>query len=217
MVCRWYKPCETTTTYLYLYHLYSWSLTWHLPGTCNLLYRYSRSGPAPLSTPPFALTAKSSSPPDPSHWSEDKDQQQHAYVFMMGWNNVTMWKYLKKPKITSESKRGDAYSHAQCSQGLLPHGHSHALLLSSGLPTGCFNLQVDVTVLPQGLQKVLCQSADAFVTGYLLQLMQVGYRVCADQHLDRKQEARHVRLRTFICLWKSCWCRLLCWAMTEVF
>lgn len=72
-------------------------------------------------------------------------------------------------------KRGEEYRHAQCSQGLLPHGHSHSLLLSSRLPARCFNLQVDITVLPQGLQKVLCQSADAFVTGYLLQLVQVGY------------------------------------------
>lgn len=67
------------------------------------------------------------------------------------------------------------YRHAQSSQGLLPHGHGHPLLLSSGFPASCFNLQVDVSVLPERLQEVLCQSSYAFITGNLLQLVQVGY------------------------------------------
>lgn len=72
-------------------------------------------------------------------------------------------------------KRGKEYRHAQCSQSFLSHGHSHTLLLSSRLPAGCFYLQVDITVLPQRLQKVLRQRANSFITGYLLQLVQVGY------------------------------------------
>lgn len=80
---------------------------------------------------------------------------------------------------TEEKIQRKTHRHAQSSQGLLSHGHSHALLLSSGLPAGCFNLQVNVAVLPQRLQKVLCQRPDAFVTGYLLQLVQVGYRIGA--------------------------------------
>lgn len=91
-------------------------------------------------------------------------------------------------KWTNYNKEQEEYRHAQCSQGLLSHGHSHTLLLSSGLPAGCFNLQVNIAVLPQRLQKVLRQRADAFVAGYLLQLVQVGYWICAYQHLDRRLE-----------------------------
>lgn len=76
--------------------------------------------------------------------------------------------------MEGKKKKKKQYRHAQCAQGFLSHGHSHTLLLSSRLPAGGFNLQVDITVLPQRLQKVLRQRADAFVTGYLLQLVQVG-------------------------------------------
>lgn len=66
------------------------------------------------------------------------------------------------------------YRHAQRSQSLLPHGHGHPLLLGPGLPARGLDLQVDVPVLPQRLQQVLRQGADALVAGYLLQLVQVG-------------------------------------------
>lgn len=99
-------------------------------------------------------------------------------------NSIETKRRKKKRKVKENEEK--KYRHAQCSQGLLSHGHSHTLLLSSGLPAGCFDLQVDIAVFPQRLQKVFRQCADAFVTGYLLQLVQVGYRICAYQHLNRR-------------------------------
>lgn len=77
------------------------------------------------------------------------------------------------------------HRHAKRSQSLLPHGHGHTLLLGPRLPPRRVNLQVDLGVLPQCLQKVLGQRADALITGHLLQLVQVGDGVRAYQHLGR--------------------------------
>lgn len=81
----------------------------------------------------------------------------------------------------------EEYRHAQRSQGLLSHGHRHPLFLRPGFPAGCFNLEVYITVFPQGLQKVLSKGSYSFIAGYLLQLVQVGNGVGADEHLGRKR------------------------------
>lgn len=82
----------------------------------------------------------------------------------------------------------EEYRHAQSSQCLLSHGHGHSLLLSSGFSASCVDLQVDVPVLPERLQEVLRQSSNAFITGNLLQLVQVGYWICAYEHLDNNKK-----------------------------
>lgn len=148
-----------------------------VPGTCNPLYRCSRLSPVPLSDPPFASTVKSWSPPDPFHWSEKQKQTSQI---------TQKWHQLEAdtpPPVTTG--KGLDYRHAQCSQRLLSHGHSHPLFLCSGLPAGCFDLEVYITVFPQCLQKVLSQGSYSFIAGYLLQLVQVGNGVGAYEHLWR--------------------------------